>query len=133
MGLPTGQERVLARIAGKLSETDPPLAALFAIFTRLTRAESMPWVEQVKARPVIYRLARFTSAWRRLARHRAARMRALVLLPAVTAMACALAIAFSFSSGQRTAHGGRSPAARVLLVKHQICRLGLVRVPVLAC
>jgi hypothetical protein len=133
MGLPTAQQRVLERIESRLAESDPPLASLFAIFSRLTRAEAMPWIEQLRARPVIDLLARAGHGCRILARRRAARMRALVLLPAVTAIACALTIAFGFPNGQRHVPGARNPDARVLLVKHRICRLGLARVPVLAC
>ena len=36
MSLPTGQQRVLESIEGKLAESDPRLVSLFSIFTRLT-------------------------------------------------------------------------------------------------
>ena len=62
MSLPTGQQRVLERIEGRLAESDPRLVSLFTIFTRLTRAEKMPWIEQVRVRPVAYRLSRI-GAW----------------------------------------------------------------------
>jgi hypothetical protein len=134
MGLPAAQQRVLERIEGRLAESDPRLAALFAVFSRLTRAETMPWAEQLRARPVLDRVACAAHGCRALARRRAARVRALVLLPAVTAIACALMIAFSFPNGQRAAvHGVGNPSARVLLVGHRICRFGMARVPVLAC
>ena len=49
MSLPTGQQRVLERIEGRLAESDPRLVSLFTIFTRLTRAERMPWFVLVSA------------------------------------------------------------------------------------
>ena len=57
MSLPTGQQRILESIEGKLAESDPRLASLFSIFTRLNLAEKMPWIEQVAVRPVADRLA----------------------------------------------------------------------------
>jgi hypothetical protein len=45
----------------------------------------------------------------------------------------ALTIAFGFSSNQRPTHGTKTPVARELIAKHRLCRLGLVRVPSLAC
>ena len=97
MSLPTGQQRVLDRIEGRLAESDPRLASLFSIFTRLTRAENMPWLEQVRARPVAYRISRISAWFRGLGRRPAARARAMLLLPAaLAAMACALTIAFGF-------------------------------------
>ena len=38
MSLPTGQQRTLESIEGKLAESDPRLVSLFSIFTRLTLA-----------------------------------------------------------------------------------------------
>jgi hypothetical protein len=134
MGLPTGQQRVLEKIEGKLAESDPRLAALFVIFDRLTRAEAMPWFEQIRVRPLRDRLAR-TAGWlRRFARCPAARVRALVVVPAaLAAMACALTIAFGFSGGQRPSSGSRVHASRQLVVRHRVCRMGLIRIPALAC
>jgi hypothetical protein len=48
MGLPVRQRRVLGRIEGALRGSDPKLAALYAIFARLTRDEEMPRVEQLR-------------------------------------------------------------------------------------
>lgn len=134
MGLPTCQQRILDSIDGELSKSDPPLASLFAIFFRLTRAEAMPWFEQLKVGPAIDVLTRIGYWCRRLARRPAARVRALVVLPAaLTAMACALTLAFGFAGSQRSGQGARTPVAKQLVVKHRLCRLTLVRVPVLAC
>jgi hypothetical protein len=141
MSLPTGQQRVLERIEGKLRESDPRLVSLFTIFTRLTLTEKMPWIEQVKVRPVAYRIAR-TGAWfRGIGRRPAARVRAMLLLPAaLAAMACALTIAFGFPGSQRPAPGARTPAARELVIKSRQAMIGrarmcraIVRAPVFAC
>src|SRR5258708_12382945 len=68
MGLPASQRRILERIENALRGSDPRLAALFSIFTRLNRGEEMPRAEQLRARAGIimarlgYRLASF-SPW----------------------------------------------------------------------
>jgi hypothetical protein len=134
MSLPFGQQRVLESIEGKLAESDPRLVSLFSIFTRLNLAEKMPWIEQVAVRPV----AGFASWFRWHSRHPAARIRAMVLLPAVlTAIACALTIAFGFAH-QRHVPIAKAPAARELVVKSRdlvargrLCR-ALMR-PAFAC
>jgi hypothetical protein len=119
MSLSTGQQRVLESIEGRLAESDPRLVALFTIFTRLTRAEKMPWFEQIAVRPVIDRLALLGARLRWIFRRPAARVRAMLLLPAaLTAMACALVIAFGFPGSQRHVPGAKSPAVgRELIVK----------------
>ena len=48
MGLPARQRRVLDRIERTLRWSDPRLAALYAIFGRLTRDEEIPAFEQVR-------------------------------------------------------------------------------------
>ncbi len=48
MGLPVRQRRVLEQIENTLRGSDPRLAALYAIFARLTRDEEMPRVEQLR-------------------------------------------------------------------------------------
>jgi hypothetical protein len=135
MSLPTGQQRVLESIEGKLAESDPRLVSLFSIFTRLTLSEAMPWIEQVAVRPVADRLAAIRSRSRRPA----ARLRAMVLLPAVlTAVACTLTIAFGFPGTQRHVPGAKAPAARELVVKSRdlvarsrLCR-AMIRMPAFA-
>src|SRR5262249_58424342 len=81
MSLPIGQQRALESIEGKLAESDPRLVSLFSIFTRLTRTETMPWIEQVAVRPIADRLAALGHWFRWIARRPAARVRAMVLLP----------------------------------------------------
>ncbi|MBO0818155.1 MAG: hypothetical protein J2P30_23725 [Actinobacteria bacterium] len=118
MSLPIGQQRVLESIEGKLAESDPRLVSLFSIFTRLTLTEKMPWIEQVAIRPVADRLAGVAFWFRWMARRPAARIRAMVLLPAaLTAVACALTIAFGFPGSQKHVPGNKAPDARELVVK----------------
>jgi hypothetical protein len=134
MGLPTGQQRILETIEGKIAESDPRLFSLFAIFARLTRTEAMPWFEQLTVRPIIDLFSRLSFWSHRLSRRPAARMRALVLLPAaLTAMACALTLAFAFSGSQRSPAGASTVSSSQSVAKHRLCRLTLVRVPVLSC
>ena len=52
MSLPARQQRKLEEIEGGLTGSDPRLRSLFAIFTRLTRGEAMPWFEEVPVRPI---------------------------------------------------------------------------------
>jgi hypothetical protein len=56
MGLPARQRRVLDSIERALRGSDPRLAALYAIFDRLTREEPMPRFEQLRS-GVLARLA----------------------------------------------------------------------------
>jgi hypothetical protein len=49
MGLPARQRRVLDGIEHVLRGSDPRLAALYAIFDRLTREEPMPRFEQLRS------------------------------------------------------------------------------------
>ena len=135
MSLPIGQQRVLESIEGKLSESDPRLVTLFSIFTRQTQTEKMPWIEQVAIRPVAYRLGALAYWFRWIARRPAARVRAMVLPAALTAVACALTIAFGFPGTQRHVPGNKAPAARELVVKSRdlmaralLCR-ARIRIP----
>jgi hypothetical protein len=134
MGLPAGQQRILEKIDVKLTESDPRLNSLFAIFTRLTRSEAMPWIEQVTPRPLLDLITSVRFRLRLLSRYPAARVRALLLLPAaLIAMVCALTISIGLAGGHRPVPGAKTPAPRELVVKDRLCRLSLVRVPVLAC
>jgi hypothetical protein len=51
MSLPVGQQRVLDGIAETLRLSEPRLAAMFAIFTRLTKNEPRPGREEVASPP----------------------------------------------------------------------------------
>lgn len=135
MSLPAAQQRILVKIEGRLKESDPQLSSRFVIFSRLTRDEAMPWLEQIKPRPMADRLVPVVTAARRVSRRPAARMRALMLLPAaLTAMLVGLAIAVGFGGTHRSTPAQKSSVARELIVKRPpMCRLGLVRVPAFAC
>jgi len=50
MTLPASQQHLLDGIAGELRTTEPRLAGMFAVFTRLTRDEALPRAEQLEAR-----------------------------------------------------------------------------------
>lgn len=135
MSLPAAQQRILVKIEGRLKESDPQLSSRFLIFWRLTRDEAMPWLEQIKPRPIADRLVPVVTAARRVSRRPAARMRALMLLPAaLTAMLVGLAIAVGFGGTHRSTPASKTSIARELIVKTpQKCRLGLIRVPAFAC
>jgi len=141
MSLPTVQQRKLESIEGRLAESDPRLVSLFTIFTRLTLTEKMPWIEQLAVRPVADRLARIGAKFGWLTGRPAARIRAFLLLPAaLTAMACALTLAFGFPGSQRHVPGNKAPAARELvlrsrdLAKSRLCRaMIMVRTPAFNC
>ncbi len=128
MSLPASQQRTLTKIQGRLAGSDPELASLFVIFSRLAADEAMPRIENLRVRPVADRAAWIASRVRRPA----ARIRALLLLPAaLSAMVCAVLIATGFPGTHRTAPAAKPPAGRELIVKTtRLCRLGLARVPV---
>ena len=50
MSLPVSEERALTDIEQALLSRDPRLKSLFTIFTRLTRHEAMPTLEQLRRR-----------------------------------------------------------------------------------
>ena len=50
MSLPACQQRVLDRIEHSLHACDPRLRSMFAIFTKLTREEGMPRLEELDHR-----------------------------------------------------------------------------------
>lgn len=49
MGLPAGQQRVLDRMEDALRLSEPRLAAMYAMFSKLTRNEAWPLREQLPA------------------------------------------------------------------------------------
>jgi hypothetical protein len=80
MCLPVAQQRILHGMERQLSSSDPRLASLFGTFTRLTRDEDVPSLEELRAGPV----ARFL---------RSARLKTILFFPiALAAMACAVFI-----------------------------------------
>jgi hypothetical protein len=135
MSLPARQLRKLEEIEGSLTGSDPRLRSLFAIFTRLTRGEAMPWFEEVPLRPIADGLAAVRGAVRSIARRPAARVRALLLLPAMLgAMVCGIMIAAGVHGRAAASVSVKPPAARELILKSsKVCRLGMIRFPALAC
>lgn len=128
MSLPACQERILGGIERALRTAEPRLTARFAMFTRLTRDEELPCIEQLvpqQWRPWRWLtragtagcrvpflrspLGNGTPAWARPA----SRLRTVVVVPVVLiAMASALLVA-SFSGAARTCVGPPRHAAAV--------------------
>lgn len=132
MTLPVSQQRTLDRIDRMLRDSDPRLAALFAIFTRLTWDEEIPRVEEIRARLTRIGgwITRRTESVRRRTPRVPGRLKAILLFPAaLAAVACALLIGSSGPAAHRCAATVRAPAAE-LMVKARQCRLTLVRPPV---
>jgi hypothetical protein len=105
MGLPASQRRILERIENALRGSDPRLAALFSIFSRLNRDEEMPRIEQVRARAAIlvarvgYRLALIARWFGAPAR---AKLRAALFFPvALAIVASAIVVGAGFPSANR--------------------------------
>jgi hypothetical protein len=135
MSLPTRQLRKLEEIEGTLTGSDPRLRSLFAIFTRLTRGEAMPWFEEVPVRPIADGLAAVRRLVGRIARRPAVRVRALLLLPAMLgALVCGIMIAAGVHGRAAASVSAKPPAARELILKSsRMCRMGMIRFPALAC
>jgi len=53
MSLPAGQQRVLDGMAERLRASEPRLATMYAIFTRLSKNEAPPWREQLRTSPAV--------------------------------------------------------------------------------
>jgi len=103
MGLPVRQRRVLERIESTLRGSDPKLAALYAIFARLTRDEEMPRVEQLRHRAnyALLRLRlRLASAGSRLFARLIPRQRSVLLFPLAVGLAV-VSIVFAAQSNSR--------------------------------
>lgn len=107
MGLPVRQRRVLDGIESKLRESDPRLAAMFAIFARLARDEEMPRIEELRDR-VAMRLARvrvlLAAIGRRLGGRIGTRYRMAVVFPAaLVLMTVTIVLVTRFGSAPRCA------------------------------
>jgi hypothetical protein len=137
MGLPARQRKVLDSIESALHRSDPRLASLFAIFTRLNRDEEMPRLEQVRARAVllfaglrrrtlwINRRARAASQW--LAAPQRARLRAALFFPfAMAVMASAILIGSVLPGGVRCSAAASAAGSSHPPGKARLCRPILV-------
>ena len=112
MSLPARQLHKLKEIEGGLTGSDPRLRSLFAIFTRLTTGEAMPWFEEVPVRPIRDALAAVRSGTRRIARRPAARVKALLLLPAaLSALVCGIMIAAGLTGAHRPSVASKPPSS----------------------
>ncbi len=88
MSLPACQQRILDGIAGALQARDPRMVSLFSIFTRLTRQEPMPRLEELDGSGRLRRALRILREMRGLRKVRglrSARLRPIVLIPVALA------------------------------------------------
>jgi len=110
MGLPASQRKILERIENALRGSDPRLASLFSIFTRLTHDEEMPRIEEIRAKAALfllrirYRLVLFGRWFGAPAR---ARLRTALFFP--VALAC---VAGAVLVGTGFPNASRCPSAR---------------------
>jgi hypothetical protein len=125
MGLPVRQRMVLDRMDRTLRGTDPRLAALYAIFCKLTRDEDMPRFEQLRhglsaklgwlrrtlafiARPLHIRFRR--------------RQRIVLFYPLAVALAVGSIVLAVRSSPTRSCLPVRAAAATKNIAKSSLCR-----------
>jgi hypothetical protein len=135
VGLPVNQRKILERIENALRGSDPRLAALFSIFTRLTRDEEMPRIEQIRARAAIivarigYRLAAFGRWFGAPAR---ARLRTAMFFPiALAIVASAVLVGARFPSSSRCATPQRTTKIVPSSIRARVCTQGLVNPAIL--
>lgn len=126
MGLPVRQRRVLERIESGLRGSDPRLAALYAIFARLTRDEEMPRIEQVRHRMlragIRFRLL-LSGIGARFPFRLVPRQPAVVFFPlAVAILVASIVVAAKFGHGTSTCSPTRTVAASRYLVRTPLCR-----------
>jgi hypothetical protein len=119
MGLPASQRRILEKIENALRGSDPRLTSLFAIFSRLTRDEEMPRVEQLRAHAELLgirlqnRLAAVSHGLRTMppARHRAVLFLPLALLVVASTFIMAAALPSSSKCAPVVAAAGVAASA----------------------
>ena len=111
MGLPASQQRRLEKIEIMLRGSDPRLAALFTIFSRLTLDEEKPRVEQLRARAA--RLTGRPAAMGRwLMPGRRGRLRSALLFPAaLVAVVSAVLVGTGFPGSAKCPAAIRGPRA----------------------
>jgi hypothetical protein len=118
MGLPASQHRMLAEIETALRVSDPRLAALFTIFSRLHLEEEMPRLEQLRAR-ALRLTGRLAAARRWLMAPRRSRFRAALFFPfALATMASAVLVSATFPPARCVAaHRAQRTAAMTRVVR----------------
>jgi hypothetical protein len=122
MGLPVGQRRNLDKIENSLRASDPRLAALFTIFTRLNRDEEMPRIEQLRAGAAylwMWLRTRPAAARRRWRGAKpGARLRTALFFPvALAVMACTVLIGAGMSGSPRCISAPRAVGTSQLNAK----------------
>lgn len=133
MSLPASQQRVLNGIAEALRVSEPRLASMFSIFTRLCKNEGPPWREQLTASTGLP--ARAAGLRRPLARQRTSRGRRTwrrMLIVSQLAIAFVLLCVLVGMNSRAPAGCGRTAFARASVVsvsRGQACQAqaGLAR------
>jgi hypothetical protein len=121
MSLPACQERVLSAIESALRTAEPRLASRFAIFTRLSSGEDLPRTEQLMPQPWLrHALASAGRAFRLLfprpqargsaVARPAARLRAVVVLPALLIMMASATIVTAIAGTHSCSPAPHRPA-----------------------
>jgi hypothetical protein len=132
MGLPARQRRVLERIEGTLRGSDPKLAALYTIFSRLTRDEEMPRIEQLRHGAIIM-IARLRYALRAFCGKTFGRLvprqRAVLFFPLAIALATASIVFAARSSSGSGCTPVKSAAAGKIPPRGELCRSGTMLYP----
>jgi hypothetical protein len=125
MGLPVSQRKILERIEDSLRGSDPRLAALFSIFTRLTHDEDMPRIEQIRAtgaKVLTWIGVRLVAFGRWFGSPRRARMRAALYFPAALAVvASAVLVGAAFPSANRCPAVRGTVAAALTNTRARMC------------
>jgi hypothetical protein len=125
MGLPARQRRRLERIENALRGSDPRLAALYAIFARLTTDEEMPRIEQLRhgLRAAFTRLRSTPGALGTRLRFRLVpRQRAVLLFPLALALAIVSIVFAARSSDGSNCVPVQSVAASKYVATSKLCR-----------
>jgi hypothetical protein len=134
MTLPASQQHLLEGIAGELRTTEPRLAGMFAVFTRLTRDEALPRAEQLEARTRRPRRwlssrrlwAMASGSGRSRARPLLSGLRVLLLLIPLSLMGLMIALVGTSTPNARAACWAQQ--ARLSLTVHQKARTCLAAV-----
>jgi len=124
-GLPARQRRVLERTECALRGSDPKLAALYSVFSRLTRDEEMPAIEQLRT-SAMHAFAKLRPASHvRSSGRPPVRWRAVFFFPIALALAVT-AIVFAVRSNPSGCAPVRSVAATKHIAKEKLCGPGML-------
>jgi hypothetical protein len=119
MSLPASQQHTLDAIDDGLQYGDPRLARMFAVFTRLTRLESMPARETLPPRQRWPR-GRWAAGQRGSQRSLAGRLLVPVLLAAALSLLI-MSILANPSAGRRGCPAAHSASAAFRLMSPAVC------------